>query len=676
MVSPIVTFPGLVLAMSIPDLWGSHGWWTGAALFAWMTLTVWGSLRRQDPSPVGPLLFGGGSLLLLIGVCGGGTHLYTLPLPLFLGDAAIRGLVDPLSRWFLGLIALVGLPLALFAPGYLGHLRARIALGGLWASLALLAISMVGVVLAANALTFLVAWELMALASFLLVIADHQQQAIRRAAFVYLGATRIGTAFLMAGFLWAHQRAGSWDFADWGASGALALGPALLILVGLATKAGCWPFHLWLPIAHPAAPAPVSAIMSGVMLKTAIYAMLRLFVVSDHPVPAALGTLLLILGAISALWGILFGLLQRDLKRMLAYSSVENIGLIVMGIGLAVLGRHLALPLLTQLGLATALLHALNHAVFKSLLFLSVGAVDAQAHTRDQEKLGGLLKQMPWTGAAFLVGSAAICALPPFNGFASEWFLYQGFFTLATAGPTASVRLAGLLLMGWLALVGALALACFVKAVGIAFLGLPRTRAAAQAREVGPGMRLAQVGLASLCLLLGMGVPALLGPVSRIAAPLGGGAVLRDVWRLPVTMVILGLALALLVLGAGLALLARRRPTRRFITWECGFGPLTARMQYTATSFSQPIIRLFGAIYRYGLEIAVEGRDRRHFPETVRADSHHEVYLETRVYAPLLRAIQRMAGGLLMRLQAGSIHQYLLMMAVALILLLAMGYRP
>ena len=448
-----------------------------------------------------------------------------------------------------------------------------------------------------------------------------------------------------------------------------------LIFIGLATKAGCWPFHLWLPIAHPAAPAPVSAVMSGVMLKTAIYAMVRLFVLGDHLTHPALGPFILILGAISALWGVLFALLQHDLKRLLAYHSVENIGIILMGIGVALVARQYHLALLAQVGLAAALFHTLNHAVFKSLLFFGTGAIDAQTHQRDVEHLGGLIHRMPWTAAAFITGSAAICALPPFNGFASEWLLYSGFFGLATTGATVGLRLGALLLMGWLALVGALALACFVKAIGVVFLGLPRSKAAESAREAGRGMVAAQVLLAVLCAAFGIAVPALLRPLSAITAPLNAGAALAPVWTLPIPL--LAALLVALVGGASLLMhtLATRQPTRRYITWECGFGTLGPRTQYSATSFAQPISRLFGSLYRYAVAIRVHGTRRRHFPDAIDAGATHEPYLETRVYRPLLRNLQRVAGMLLMRLQAGSIHQYLFYIALVLLLLLWVGCR-
>lgn len=594
-------------------------------------------------------------------------------IPWFLGDAGFTFTVDPLSCWFLAIIGAAGLPVLIFAPGYLQHLRHRVSLNLVWVALILLMISMAGVVMAANAILFLVAWEVMSLSSFALVTADHEQRDNRRAAIIYLGATRAGTAFLMIGFLWTHHLTGSWVFSEWSVSGAAALVPALLIFVGLATKAGCWPFHLWLPIAHPAAPAPVSALMSGVMIKTAIYAMIRLFILDNHFVLPLLGPILLILGAISAFWGVIFALLQHDLKRLLAYHSVENIGIILMGLGVSLLGQRYHLPLLEQLGLAAALFHTLNHAIFKSLLFLGAGAVDACTHLRDIEKLGGLVHRMPWTTGAFVAGSAAICALPPLNGFASEWLLYQGFFNLAMDAPSAGLRFGALLLMGWLALVGALAIACFVKAVGVVFLGSPRSRRAARATEAGRGMVVAQVLPALMCIALGVAAPAVLGQLGRITSRLGDPSLLYHAWTIPLALIALLLACTAGGLAMWMAALSRLLPARRFITWECGFGNLGPRTQYTATSFAQPISRIFGAVYSYTVDINVKGRNRRYFPDKVTAETAHEAYLETKVYTPLLQSIKRMAGIFLMRLQAGSIHQYLIYMALMLGLLLWVG---
>jgi hydrogenase-4 component B len=658
--------------LALLELPGGFVAWSGAAACLWIAAAIIGIARRHAQGPLLPGLVGLGGALALIAAATAGDRLVTLPLPFYVGAAPLELVVDPLARWFFGIIALVGAAVALFSPGYLHHLRRRVAVGFVWAALAVLLLSMGLVVLAGNAVFFLVAWEVMALSSFALVASDHEKHSVRHAALVYLGATRVGSAFLMGGFLWAHQLTGSWDFSAWALSGPHALGPALLIFIGLATKAGCWPFHLWLPIAHPAAPAPVSAVMSGVMIKTAIYAMARLLVLGPLWTPD-LGWIVLVLGAVSAFWGVLFALLQHDLKRLLAYHSVENIGIILMGLGVAIVGRALQLPLLFEVGLASALFHSLNHAVFKSLLFMGAGVVDARAHTRDVEHLGGLIHRMPWTAGCFITGSAAICALPPLNGFASEWLLYQGFFGLAGGAPSVAVRLAGLLLMGWLALVGALALACFAKAVGIVFLGRPRGREAERAREGTRGMVAAQCALSVACVALGLAAPAVLELLRTVTAPVGQPSALPGVWTLPLALLALLLAAAVGILAAWMAALNRDRPARRYITWECGFGDLGPRTQYSATSFAQPIARLFGAIYRYELEVTVEGRDRRHFPEGVTVAFKHEPYLETRVYAPLVRWIQRGAGALLMRLQAGSIHQYLLYIAVALGILLWLG---
>lgn len=661
--------------MSFSELISDSGIWCGVAVVIWMAVFASGLLKRRLSGLIFAIPMIIGSIFTLVGALIGKSSIISLPSPLFLGDAGINFVFDPLSRWFLVIIGLIGIPVALFTPGYLHHLRQRVSLGFVWSALALLMTSMVGVVLAANAIVFLVAWEVMALSSFILVISDHEQRDIRRAAFIYLGATRTGTAFLMAGFIWAHHLTGSWIFSEWELSGSSAFLPALLIFIGLATKAGSWPFHLWLPIAHPAAPAPVSAIMSGVMIKTAIYAMARLLVTGNHFDVPALGPIILILGAISAFWGVIFALLQHDLKRLLAYHSVENIGIIMMGLGISLLGKQYNIPLLTELGLAAALFHTLNHAVFKSLLFLGAGAVDARTHLRDVEKLGGLIHRMPWTAGAFVIGSAAICALPPLNGFASEWMLYQGFFGLAQNGDSVGLRMGALLLMGWLALIGALAIACFVKAVGVVFLGNPRSKAAENAHEATKGMVAAQVFLAVMCVILGIAAPLLLYPLGQITAPIGTASLIHEVWNIPIAILAILLVGTVGLLAIWMRQLSRSLPARRFITWECGFGDLGPRTQYTASSFAQPISRIFGAIYSYAVEVTIKGRNRRHFPETVAVETMHEAHLETKVYVPLLKSIRRTASIFIMRLQAGSIHQYLIYMAIVLAILIWVGVK-
>jgi len=587
--------------------------------------------------------------------------------PIGIAGVALAFHVDSLSKWFLGLIGLVGMAVSVYAPGYLQHLRGRARPGFVLSGLALLFASMAGVVTARNAIVFAAFWELMALSSFLLVATDHERHAVRRAGFIYLGATRIGSAFLIAGFLWAHALTGSWEFQAWALQGPAATGPAALILVGLITKAGAWPFHLWLPIAHPAAPAPVSAVMSGVMIKTAVYAILRLFVFGGIDSPW-IAWVLVALGAVSAFWGVLFALLQGDLKKVLAYSSVENIGLILLAIGIALLARNAKLPQVQDLALASALFHSLNHGIFKTLLFLGAGTVDAQAHTREMERLGGLIRRMPWTGITFFVGSAAICALPLLNGFASEWLLYRGLIVMSSSGGTGELRLVGLLLLGWVGLVGALALSCFARAFGISFLGEPRTGAARKATEGTAGMIGACAFLAILCVCLGLAAP-LAWDVMRSL----GFIRMQHGWTLPIVPLAFALSGTAAAVWAGMAILARRRPIRSSATWDCGFGGPIAKGQYTATGFAQPIVRLFGVLYRYEMSVTVGGDGRRHFPTEVRAEASHEAYLESRVYQPVLDGVQRLSERFLYRLQAGSIHQYLFLMLSTLALLLWLG---
>jgi hydrogenase-4 component B len=598
---------------------------------------------------------------------------FTLARPFLLGTVGFYFHLDMLSAWFLAVIALVSGPIAFYLPAYMDHLKDRTDMRVFWTGLPLLLFSMTLVVLAANVLTFLVGWELMSLSSFLLVVTDHRESATRQAGLIYLGATRVGTAFLAGGFLWGHALTGNWAFQSWHLEGLRALGPGLLLLVGLGIKAGMWPFHLWLPIAHPAAPSPVSALMSGVMVKTAVYMMVRLFLLPPAFVHPAFGYTLLALGAISAFWGVLFALLQHDLKRLLAYHTVENIGLILMGVGGSLVARDLGLATVARIALAAALFHVLNHALFKSLLFLSVGAVDIGTGTRDLERLGGLGKRMEVTFACFVLGSAAICALPPLNGFASEWLLYQSALGLAGSGAAPLGRFLAMLLIGWIALVGALALSCFVKATGVAFLGRPRSHTAEHAQEAPRGMQVAQVSFALLCVGLGLLAPAALRVIHPIVAPLEpGGTSLAAVWTLPTASLVVTLAATIALVALWLGSAERRQPVRTFITWECGFGSLSPRMQTTATSFVQPIARMFGALFQYAVHLHIDGANRRLFPEEIRVEPRTEAILESRVYTPLVRWVSR-AGDWVVRLQAGSIHLYLLTMFGTLLLLLAIG---
>lgn len=588
-----------------------------------------------------------------------------------IGLFAFQLRLDGLAGWFLIILGTAALPVLLYLRSYMSHLVERVDMRLFWAALALLCLSMSTVILSRNVITFLVAWETMSLSSFLLVATDHRQSSVRQAALLYLGATRAGSTFLMAGMLWAGSIAGSWEFSNWHLSGAQALGPGLLILIGLCVKAGSWPFHLWLPAAHPAAPAPVSALLSGVMVKVAIYMIARLFVVSPAFTHPAFGYALALLGAVSAFWGVLFALLQNDLKRLLAYSTVENVGLILLALGIGLIAKAGGLPLIPLAAFAAALFHALNHALFKSLLFLGAGAVDVSGGTRDLDRLGGLGQRMRITYACFVAGSAAICALPPLNGFASEWLLYRSALAGAAFHPSAAMRFVLMLSIGWIALVGALALGCFVRAVGVAFQGRPRSHAAERSREVSGSMTAAQIIVALACGILGLYAPAVIRVLGPIVTGSGSGRSLDVLWTLPTGGMVVIMVLTIGTIFAWMRAMEVTRPPRKFITWECGFGSLTPRMQVAGASFSQPIARMFGLLYRYAVKSDIAGENRRLFPEEIAVEPTTISYLESKVYSPSLKLVNRL-GGLIQRLQAGSIHLYLLMMFGTLIVLLVL----
>jgi hydrogenase-4 component B len=627
-------------------------------------------IGNRKASPVfSGLLFVAG----IVTICGGITSWgrvqeFAAPAPIYLGLAPMAFKVDSLSAVFTVLLGVVMSASALFTPGYLEHLNGRIKESLYWSCTNLFVLGMLLTLLSSNAVTFLVFWEVMSLSSAVLVAADSNNKKAQKAALIYLGSTRIATALITGGFLWFFLLTDSWSFADWHVTSAVV--PAMLLAIGLSIKAGMWPFHIWLPYAHPTAPSPVSALMSGVMIKVAIYAIIRLYVM-DGAGSLVFASLFLAAGTISAFWGILWSLVQHDLKRLLAYSSVENVGLILMAIGICLLAEYMHWPQLTAIGLVAALFHVLNHGVFKSLLFLGAGSVDAAVHTRELHDLGGLAQRMPWTATCFLVGAAAVCSLPPLNGFASKWLIYQGLFDVAL--QPSNKLLCGFVLaaIGVLAVVGALTMASFTKAFSVTFGGRPRSKSAANAHENVTMMVVPQVALLILCVALGVFSPQVIALLSQLVP--GGVSAAASVPTLP--LLPLAIILALLAGGIYIAIFApRRRTTRKYLTWECGYGQLSPRMQVTEDGFVQPIARLFGPIIQYATRSQIRGRDRRHFPEKISAEPSTVALLEVRVYGPLIAAV-RWCGEHISKLQAGSIHLYLLYVFITLIVLLAIGAR-
>jgi formate hydrogenlyase subunit 3/multisubunit Na+/H+ antiporter MnhD subunit len=472
------------------------------------------------------------------------------------------------------------------------------------------------------------------------------------------------------------SRAGSLDFRDFAATAGVDGSRAgllfVLALVGFGVKAGLMPLHVWLPEAHPAAPSHVSALMSAVMIKTGIFGIVRTLGFLGPPA-AWWGWVLVGAGAVSGIVGVLFALAQHNLKRLLAYHSVENIGIITMGLGVGVLGLSSGTPWLAALGFAGALLHVLNHAIFKGLLFLGAGAVLAATGTRDMERLGGLLRLARWTGATFLVGAAAISGLPPLNGFVSEFLILIGAVRGVAALPAETV-VPLLIVAGALVLIGGLASACFAKAFGIVFLGTPRAPLGRAAKDPGPLMLIPMVILAAACAAIGLLSPAIVPGLGAAVAGISGGAeaAMADPLDEAGSWLarFVACAAALIVLTALLLLLRRivlaRREVRAAETWGCGFLAPTPRMQYTASSFADPLTSLFGPIL---------GTRRRAVLPSGPFPRHASFATETpdvareHLYAPLVLAVQRTAARW-RGLQRGRTQLYVLYVAATLVALL------
>jgi hydrogenase-4 component B len=640
-----------------------------------------GSFVLLGVSGVTAVLGGGASLLT--------GSVYTDQLPLGLPWLQWHLRLDPLSGFFMVIVGLVVSAIALYGPGYVReyqHGKQPLPVLGLFTGLFIA--GMLLVLIADDAFAFMVAWELMSVSSYVLVAYQHQHAANRRAAFLYLLMAQVGALAILLGFgvLAGAGKAGDFSF-DALRHAHLALNWASvafgLALFGFGMKAGLVPAHAWLPDAHPVAPSHISALMSGVMLKVAVYGFIRFTFDLVGNVHWAWGVVTLLIGSASALLGILYALMQNNLKRLLAYSSIENLGIVFMGLGLAMIFIGAGHPALGVLALIAALYHALNHAMFKSLLFLGAGAVISRSHESDLEQMGGLIRRMPQTAFLFLIGCISISALPPFNGFASEWLTFQ-------AALQAPVLASGVLrsvipvTAAVLALTAALSAACFVKVFGVAFLGRARSRHVRHAREVSLGMRAGQGLLAVLCVLLGVlptwvvsaldAIPQLL-----LGSGLPNAAAHGWLWLTPIAREMASYSAPLVVLGVGLAwgigwlLLHRQRSReqrRRGYPWDCGFGALNARMQYTSTAFSMPIRRIFAPVWR--IDEQIEETADKVQPLRV-ASIRHQLQIGdhswTAIYEPLARTVLS-ASRLIGRIQTGSIRTYLGYSFFTLILLL------
>ena len=632
---------------------------TAAAIFAaplrckaWTALglvsvgALWGVIRAS-------LVLAGGGVPLLWSV--GGT--------LFGGDT---GSMDPLSAFFVLIISVGGVASTLYSRGYLAHTLpakspAHVSLH--YASLTVMCYAMLGVVCSDGGFSFLFFWELMTVASFLLVLYDAQRREVARAALSYLIMMHIGFVLLVIGFVRLDAVCGSGSFAS--LADYFRSHPAMplyvVFLAGFGMKAGMFPMHVWLPEAHPAAPSHVSALMSGVMIKTGVYGIFRITgALGDLPALHTAGVVLLVAGIVTGVWGVLFAATQNDVKRLLAYSSIENVGVILIGAGIAALGKAAGNPMVALCGIAGALMHTLNHSFFKALLFFGAGNVLSQTHTTSLDRLGGLARHMPLTAILFLAGTAAICALPPLNGFVSELLIYLGMLDGIASGSNILASAAGL---AALALIGGGVVLAFTKLYGTVFLGSPRTHEVAEASEA-DNTRIAAMALPLAGILfVGLFPGAAVGLATRAADFFVRTPSDAAEWLLTPTLTAVGRTAWLLLCVVGILLWIRRKMlrTRRVTsgpTWGCGFTSPNVRMQYTGESFSEGLQSIARPLTQSSGDGSPVGKGEI-FP-----DAHtFEIGYRDRIgrlfsawWVELLRVINQRV----MRLRTGKINHYVL----------------
>ncbi len=656
-----------------------------AVVAAWFAIGIAGTAAPRSFRFVALFLF---PLSALLGIVLAGFALTALPgaaqsaiLPIGLPGLPFHLRLDALSAFFLVVLGLAGSGVSIFAAGYF-RAGEGTAPGVICLQYHVFLVGMAMVLLADDAYAFMVCWEVMALASFFLVTTNHRIPEIQRAGFLYLLIAHIGAIGILLCFGVLQANTGDYTFANMRAqhlSPFWASAAFLLALFGFGAKAGILPLHVWLPEAHPAAPSPVSALMSGVMLKTAIYGMARVtFDLLGTPI-WWWGVVALVVGLATALFGVVFAAAQVDMKRLLAYSSIENIGLIVVAFGLAIVFRAYGMPALAALALMAMLYHCLNHAMFKSLLFLGTGSVLHATHERSLGKLGGLLRFMPWVAWTALVGVIAAAALPPSNGFVSEWLLLQGF--LFTGGlPNPYLRMLVPIFAAGVVLVSALAGYVMVKFFGVVFLGRPREEKLAEAHDAGFLERLGLAWLAAGCLLLGIfpvAVMELIDPVATLLVGHGlaqGGRIGDWLVLAPVSAErasyspLAMLAVALAVVGLTFVLVRRfyHGRVRRAAPWDCGYPLQTARMQDTAEGFGQPIRQIFEPLFRMKRELPTAFDTAPRYSVTIEDPMWHALYGRI---AAATEALSRLVGSL----QRGRISIYLLYSFLTLVALLLLA---
>ncbi|MBI2107507.1 hydrogenase membrane subunit [Candidatus Woesearchaeota archaeon] len=582
----------------------------------------------------------------------------TLNLASFYKELSFELLIDRLSAFFILTIILVSLAVLIYSFRYVEHLKKKHGKNIAVSLMNLFIVSMILVVASKNLISFLFLWELMSISSFFLVYFDYEQKTTGKAGMFYIIMTQLSTLFLIASFLLVYSSGNSFEIRQMPQNAPMASVIFILAFLGFGIKAGVIPFHKWLPYAHPAAPSNISALMSGLMIKVAIYGMIRILL-TVLPKPLLWwGVLILLFGTLSAVLGVIYALKEHDIKRLLAYHSIENIGIILIGLGLYVIFKASHFEALAFMAIAGSLFHTLNHALFKSLLFLTSGSVVMATETKNIEDMGGLIKNMPATAFLFLIGAVSISALPPFNGFVSEYMIFYVFFnTHVLISPFLKILLVASACI--LALTSALAAACFVKAFGTIFLGVPRSKHASSAQEASKSMIIGPAIIAILCALLGIFS-------FQIFSILGFNFPIPNMMY--ISIVLAGTYLIFFLL------LYRASKIRVYETWSCGFPLSNGKTEYTASGFSEPIVTIFRAIYKPKRNSTKEFYDDSN---VIVSHGHAEMslmkFFEEYLYAPVLKAVD-FTSGITARLQAGYLDLYIVYVFLgSLALLIAMG---
>lgn len=621
-------------------------------------------------------------LVLSSGICldsiiSGRSYEFSYPVTLPFANFAIG--VDPLSAFFLLPLLFLSTLCAIYGSEYMKSPSGRHDSGISWFFFCLLVAGMALVVIARNGLLFLIAWELMALSSFFLVTYENEKKEVRKAGWIYLAASHVGAAFIFAIFAILGNDQQTLDFGSFQALKEGTISASLIFIfaiIGFGSKAGFIPLHIWLPEAHPAAPSHVSSLMSGIMIKLGIYGILRTLTFLGEP-PLWWGVTFIIIGASSGILGIAFALASHNIKRLLAYSSVENIGIISLGTGLGLAGISCDEPFIAILGIAGALLHVLNHCVFKGLLFLGAGTVLHQTGTGEMDKLGGLMKKMPFTGTCFMTGAAAISGLPPFNGFVGEFLIFLAAFYGITS---ASMQLSfcSIAVIVSLGLIGGLAMACFSKAFGIIFLGEPRSDKTSCAADPGIPMLMPMFILALLCLLIGFSGPTISVWLTGIVSQITGfemnacktGLKLASLPLLSITVI----SSLLIIMGSFLYSLRKALPRTenetKGPTWDCGYAKGVPRIQYTSSSFTTPITGMFSSVLRTKFKRPATSDT---FPGGNSFSSETPDFWQEYIFAPVVKSF-KMLSIFLIKSESGRIHVFILYIIITILILLLWNF--